>query len=142
MMSEYIEGSPKPQPRVKAYVRGKRAGVYTPDTADAWRNKVIEGLERHADKNIGGAFAVKLSFFLKRPKSHYRTGRFSHLLRDDAPEYHVKTPDADNLAKLVMDAITRINYWGDDSQCSLLYVTKAYADEVNEAGVKIETAVL
>ena len=142
MMSEYIEGTPKPQPRVKAVRRGKHVGVYTPSSADAWRDTLKIGLNRHAGKNIEGAFAVKLSFFLKRPKSHFRTGRFSHLLRDDAPEYHTKVPDCDNLAKLVLDVLTKIAYFKDDSQVTLLYTTKTYASDLDTEGVKIETAVL
>ena len=142
MMSEYIEGTPKPQPRVKAVRRGKHVGVYTPSSADAWRDTLKIGLNRHAGKNIEGAFAVKLSFFLKRPKAHFRTGRFSHPLRDDAPEYHTKVPDCDNLAKLVLDVLTKIAYWKDDSQVTLLYITKAYASDLDTEGVKIETAVL
>ena len=142
MMSEYIEGTPKPQPRVKAVRRGKHVGVYTPSSADAWRDTLKIGLNRHAGKNIEGAFAVKLSFFLKRPKAHFRTGRFSHLLRDDAPEFCTCRSDIDNLSKLVLDVLSKINYWGDDSQVTLLYATKAWADEIHDEGVTIETAVL
>ena len=142
MLNEYIEGTPKPQPRVKAVRRGKHVGVYTPSSADAWRDTLKIGLNRHAGKNIEGAFAVKLSFFLPRPKSHFRCGKFSHLLKDSSPEFHTSVPDSDNLSKLVLDVITKIAYWKDDSQVTLLYVTKAYADEINSAGVKIETAVL
>ena len=54
MMSEYIEGTPKPQPRVKAVTRGKHAACLHPYTADAWRETLTEGLERHADNDIEG----------------------------------------------------------------------------------------
>jgi len=142
MLNEYIEGTPKPQPRVKAVNRGKHAGVYTPKTADAWRETLTRGLARHVDKRLEGALAVKLSFHLKRPKSHYRTGRFSHILRDDATKYHTSKPDVDNLAKLVLDVLSKIRYYKDDSQVVLLYVTKAYADDIHPEGVKIETEVI
>lgn len=142
MISEYIEGSPKPQPRVKAVRRGAHVGVYTPSSADEWRDTVKRGLNRHAGKNIDGAFAVKLSFFLPRPRSHFRSGKFSHLLKESAPEYHTKAPDCDNLAKLVLDVMTKIAYFKDDSQVALLYVTKAYASDLDDEGVKIESAVM
>jgi len=142
MMNEIILGTPKPQPRVKAVNRGKHAGVYTPPTADAWRDTLIDGLARHAGKNIDGAFAVKLSFHIKRPKSQWRTGRFSHLLKDSAPEFCTCRSDIDNLSKLVLDVLSKINYWVDDSQVTLLYATKAWADEIHDEGVTIETAVL
>ena len=142
MMNEYVEGLPKPQPRVKAVRRGAHVGVYTPSSADEWRDTIKRALNRHAGKNIDGAFAVKLSFHIKRPKSQWRSGRFSHLLKDSAPEYCTCRSDIDNLSKLVLDVLSKINYWGDDSQVTLLYATKAWADEINDEGVVIETAVL
>ena len=142
MMNEIILGTPKPQPRVKAVRRGAHVGVYTPSSADEWRDTVKRGLNRHAGKNIEGAFAVKLSFFLKRPKAHFRTGRFSHILREDAPEYHTYKVDVDNLSKLVLDVMTKIAYFKDDSQVTLLYVTKAWASDLEDEGVKIESAVM
>jgi crossover junction endodeoxyribonuclease RusA len=142
MMNEVILGTPKPQPRVKAVRRGAHVGVYTPSSADEWRDTIKLALNRHAGKNIEGAFAVKLSFFLPRPKSHFRSGKFSHLLKESAPEFHTKKPDCDNLAKLVLDVMTKIAYFKDDSQVALLYVTKAYASDLEDEGVKIESAVM
>ena len=141
-MNETILGTPKPQPRVKAVRRGAHVGVFTPPSADAWRDTLIDGLARHAGKNIDGAFAVKLSFFLPRPKSHFRSGKFSHLLKESAPKYCTCRSDVDNLSKLVLDVLSKINYWVDDSQVTLLYATKAWADEIHDEGVTIETAVL
>jgi len=141
MLNETINGKPKAQPRVKAFSRGGKAGVYTPSTADEWRRNVSVSLIRHKDKNLSGAFEVELHFILDRPRSHYRTGRFKHIQKDDAPTYHTKKPDVDNLAKLILDVLTKINYWSDDSQVVSLKVTKQYSD-VFDCGVRIITRVV
>ena len=143
MMNEFIEGLPKPQPRVKAFNRGGKAGVYTPDTPALreWRYNIIAGLQRHKDEGIGGAFDVKLNFYLPRPKSHFRTGKFKNLLKQGSPKYHTSKPDVDNLAKLVLDELGKMRYWTDDARVVSLVVTKGYADVIN-TGCRIETEVL
>ena len=141
MICEFIKGIAKAQPRVKAYSRGGKAGVYTPSTADEWRRTVQAGLARHAGKSIKDAIHVDLQFYLKRPKSHFRTGKFSHILRDDAPTHHLTRVDVDNLAKLPLDVLTKMKYFCDDSQVVCLRVTKEYAD-IFDAGMKITTTVL
>ena len=141
MLNETILGKPKAQPRVKAYSRGGKAGVYTPSTADEWRRTVKAGLARHASKKLAGAFEVELDFFLDRPRSHFRTGKYSHILKSDVPKYHTKKPDVDNFAKLILDVLSKIEYWEDDSQVVSLRVTKQYAD-VFDQGVRIVTRVI
>ena len=37
-------------------------------------------------------------------------------------------PDADNLSKLVCDALTATGYWSDDSQVASLHVTKGWGE--------------
>jgi Holliday junction resolvase RusA-like endonuclease len=141
MLNETILGKPKAQPRVKAFSRGGKAGVYTPSTADEWRRTVKAGLARHASKKLAGAFEVELDFFLDRPRSHFRTGKYSHILKSDVPKYHTKKPDVDNFAKLILDVLSKIEYWEDDSQVVSLRVTKQYAD-VFDQGVRIVTRVI
>jgi len=36
-LSFFVAGIPKGQPRVKAFSRGKHAGVYDPGTSDGWK---------------------------------------------------------------------------------------------------------
>lgn len=143
MLNEFIKGLPKPQPRVKAFSRGGKAGVYTPDSPPLreWRYNLIAGLQRHKDKNLGGAMEVILEFYLPRPKSHYRTGKFSSLLNKGAPKYHTSKPDVDNLAKLVLDELGKMRYWKDDAQVVELTVSKHYND-IFDTGCKIITKVL
>jgi Holliday junction resolvase RusA-like endonuclease len=140
MINEFILGTPKAQPRVKAFSRGGKAGVFTPKTADSWRKTVEIALKRHAEKNLSGAMMVELNFYFARPKSHFRTGKYSHIMKDDAPKFHMKKPDVDNLAKLPLDVLTKMKYFSDDSQVVNLCVTKGYADIFDE-GMRITTEV-
>ena len=78
---------------------------------------------------------VDLVFWFKRPKKHYRTGRFSDQLRDDAPRQHVDVPDLDKLARTTLDAMSGVIYV-DDAQVDRLVLSKKWADHEFE-GVAI-----
>jgi Holliday junction resolvase RusA-like endonuclease len=84
--------------------------------------------------------AVELEFVFRRPKSHWRTGKHSARLRDRAPMSHQQRPDADNLAKAVLDAIGPWGdlpalVWWDDSQVVHLTVWKRWAELGEDPGV-------
>jgi Holliday junction resolvase RusA-like endonuclease len=116
------------------------ARMYDSDVADAWKRAVHLGIEReHQAQPVVldpvGAFEVKLTFFFRRPKSHY--GKGGHV-KASAPVCHVSKPDADNLAKLVLDRITRGGQiWRDDSQVARLRVEKFWAITNARIGVYV-----
>ena len=70
---------------------------------------------------------ITIEFYLKRPKSHYGTGKNSDSIKRSAPEYHVCKPDIDNLAKFYLDCMTGIVFH-DDSQIVELNLKKQYAE--------------
>lgn len=65
---------------------------------------------------LTGPVALEVTFTLPRPKAHYRTGRNSHLLRDNAPHRPDRLPDLDKLLRSTMDALTAAGVWADDAQ--------------------------
>lgn len=87
-------------------------------------------------KPIDSPIKVSITFRFKRPKSHFGIGKNSNLLKDSAPTYHTSRPDADNLAKFVLDALNTV-YWRDDSIISKLNVTKVYALDTPRTEVEI-----
>lgn len=113
----WVAGEPKAQPRVKAYKRGAHAGVYDPGTAGEWKDRVAVAAKPYIPAEpLSGPLRVSLTFYFPRPKSHFRTGRYAHEMRPDAPSLHAKKPDRDNLEKAVTDALTVARMWQDDSQ--------------------------
>tara|TARA_R100000655_G_C2959426_1_gene188631 strand:- start:14 stop:427 length:414 start_codon:yes stop_codon:yes gene_type:complete len=119
-----IDGVPKQQQRHRT---AKWGGTYDPSKKDkkALLNKVLEYAPK---KPLEGALQMILVFYMPRPKSHYRSGKYSHLLKDSSPTNHIKTPDSDNLAKLVMDALDMGNFYKNDSQICQLQIEKLYTD--------------
>ena len=107
-------------------------GTYLPE-ARAWMS------EYWKDPALLGAVAVTLEFVMPRPKSHYRSGRNAHLVKDDAPV--MPHQDIDNLVKGALDVMTGRVY-EDDRQVYEVTARKVYgADgctvvEIREASPK------
>lgn len=121
----FVAGKPKGQPRPKAFSRGKHAGVYDPGTAEEWKGIVRQEVKARWDgQPWEGAVSLSLGFKMPRPKGHSNS---KGLLKFSAPLFHLGKPDADNLAKAVMDALTNLGVWKDDSQVAVLRVRKEYA---------------
>lgn len=132
----FVAGVPKPQPRAKAARIGGFVRLYTPYTKDAkaWRSAVIAAaLEACKGATLTGPTSLRLQFALPRPKAHFTSkGR-----RPDAPRYHTSRPDADNLTKLVMDALGEAGVWSDDCIVAEQRTSKSYADLHSEVGCLI-----
>lgn len=127
-----VQGEPEGQPRARAFARKMGAihvaRFYDSDVADRWKNAVTLAVIEAARKDKWlptlHAVSVSLNFAMPRPKSHFGAKG----LKPSAPVHHVGRPDADNLAKLVLDRITRSErIWRDDSQVVSLTVHKFYA---------------
>jgi crossover junction endodeoxyribonuclease RusA len=84
----------------------------------AHRNLVVGALVdawRGADP-LTGPVLVQARLSFPRPKSHYRTGRYSDQLKDGAPTLHTQYPDLDKCLRLLFDALTVAGVWADDNQ--------------------------
>jgi len=134
-------GTPKGQPRVRAFVRGKHAGVYDPGTAEAWKNAVRAAFpikrDMGGEPHFTGPVGVNLQFRFPRPKSHYKAKQLGVVLKENAPRYHTSKPDADNAVKAVLDALDVCRVWRDDAQVSALKVSKFYVHTNDSAGCNI-----
>ena len=128
----FVEGNPKPQSRPRVSVRAGRGFAYNSDSKDmkAWKEALdasLKSISFGSFGSFGGPMHVELVFRLPRPKAHYRTGKFSHLLKDSAPGDEGSRCDVDNLSKVILDKITRSGYWVDDSQVVFLSARKRWA---------------
>jgi Holliday junction resolvase RusA-like endonuclease len=68
-----------------------------------------------------------LNFYCKRPKSHYKTGKNSHLLKDTSPKYNTNNKDLDNMVKFILDALNGKLYV-DDCQIVEISCRKLYSN--------------
>lgn len=129
MIDLFVEGNPKPQSRPRVSVRAGRGFAYNADSGDmvAWKQALDSALAEIPERGLDGPMHVELVFRLPRPKAHYRTGKFSHLLKDSAPGDEGSRCDVDNLSKVILDKITRSGYWVDDSSVVFLSVRKRWA---------------
>lgn len=133
--SFFVTGEPKAQPRVKAYIRGSRAGVYTPGSANEWKERIrMEALKPdNAKLDQPGPYEVFLTFWLPRPKSHMNS---KGLPKASAPKFPTGKPDVDNLAKAVMDVLKDTGVLVEDAQVVTLLVTKLYDEAVWKENAK------
>ena len=130
-----VSGTPKPQPRPRARAVKRRNGsvgvqIFPLGSADAWRAKLRASVPSPVEPPCG-AIALRLEFSLPRPKRLFRKHD------PTGPILHVCKPDADNLAKAVMDELTDCGWWRDDGQVAELVVTKHYAAMDGVPGVRI-----
>jgi len=131
-----VYGTPAPQGSKRAFaVRGK-GGIPTGriaviesshDRVKSWRQAVIDAALSDDDA-IAEPLAVKMLFFLARPKSHYRTGRNADRLRENAPRRPAKMPDLSKLVRATEDALTDAGLWRDDAQVVEISAMKYWAD--------------
>ena len=135
-------GIPKGQPRPRAFARkfGNKwaARVYDSGTAECWKAQVAIAAQPHIPAtSMTGPIHVELVFYFPRPKSHYRIGKHAGELRVDAPRFCTQKPDADNSAKAVLDALTLLGVWVDDSQVCKLVIEKFYPNIDEKTGCSI-----
>ena len=74
-----------------------------------------------------GPIAIGFEFVFSRPKSHYRTGKNAHLLRDNAPRHCTNKKDLDNMEKFYSDSFNCIA-WNDDCQIIISKARKRWAE--------------
>lgn len=122
----WVDGLPKAQPRPRACARNGHVSVYDPGTATEWKKCIEHAGRPHAPVlPHDGPVGLRIWFAMPRPKSHYRAGGG---LRDDAPTRHLAKPDLDNLEKAVMDTLTKIGFWRDDSLVCSKETHKVYGE--------------
>jgi Holliday junction resolvase RusA-like endonuclease len=121
-----VLGEPKPQARHRHFTRGEFSGSYDPS---AKLKETFAGiLQAEAPKEpISEPMCLELTFYMARPHSHYRSGKNSDMLKDNAPEHHSGRPDLDNLTKFVQDALNKI-YYRDDALICQLVACKLYSE--------------
>ena len=108
----------------------KRGITYTPEKTRAYEDYVRSIASQYAPKELlKGALEMELRFYFQRPKSLPKK-----------VVHHIKKPDGDNLAKLIMDSLEPRKrpkksqnplegaMYENDAQIVRLWVTKEYGE--------------
>lgn len=122
---------------------GKVSQVEMSPHLKAWRADVAKSaMEVRPASPLDGYLAASVVFSIARPKKHYRTGRFAHVLREDAPLAPNKRPDLSKLLRSTEDALNGL-VWVDDElvvrydRLEKVYVGSADPDALDRPGVVV-----
>ena len=127
MIKLSILGEPKAQKRHRHVRMGNFVRQYDPSASD--KGDFLSIVQYNAPKEpFAVPLAIAIRFYFTRPKSHFKTGKNSHIMKDTAPLWHTSKPDVDNMAKFLMDSLNKI-YWKDDSYIADCWITKQYDDK-------------
>lgn len=130
--SIWVEGTPTAQPRPRATIRKGRVHVYNKNTANLWKDCIKLAFKDYINYETANPISIQITYYLKRPKTLLRKKDIDGVIK------HTKKPDIDNLNKAVLDAITDIRLWKDDSQVYTISATKYYTYKTNNTiGAKI-----
>lgn len=131
-----VSGNPHPQPRPR-WVAGQGMVSTMGPRVKAWRMRLAEAIAE-AVADVGEAVVERL-----------HNGAVSLVLEFRIPVeaskakwvglWHHKTPDTDNLAKPVMDELTKGGVWPDDGRVAELIVRKRWCTP-KEAGLTLAIA--
>jgi len=122
----FVPGRPRPQGSMKFINKGKRSIPIQNQKLEHWRSAItMYAQEAMGGLAIVGGVGLSLSFVFKRPKSHYRTGKYAHLLKDSSPDRMLKAPDVDKLIRAVLDSLTGIVFT-DDCEVDRVGVVKKW----------------
>lgn len=129
----FVAGIPVPKGSAKSFYNKNAGKIVTMqdnrERQEPWASAISYTAQKYGVKMCLGAVKLSLIFTFPRPKSHYRTGKYSRQLRPSAPVFHVVKPDLDKLVRCVKDALTGVA-WKDDCQVSRFGdVSKTYGDK-------------
>lgn len=138
-----VTGTPAPQGSKRAFVvNGHAVMAESSKKVKPWRQDVtaaalnamasVPGFQPYA-----GPVRVDITFYLARPRYHFRTGARAHELKDSAPIFVDKKPDKDKLERATCDALTSSGVIRDDAQIAAGFVEKRYANGATGARITI-----
>jgi Holliday junction resolvase RusA-like endonuclease len=105
--------------RARSTVGGRH---YTPPKYRLWLDGAVKTIKSNvAGHIVEGSLSVDIIATLTIPKSRLK-GK-SALASGD---WHTQKPDSDNIAKAILDAITKAGVWVDDCQIADLRIRKVW----------------
>ncbi len=138
----WVAGIPRPGGSKRGFYNAKLKRVLMVKDGgqreENWRQAVSYAAMRAMEERdpLLGPIRLDVVFYLPRPKAHCRTGKFAGVLKDNAPTWHIKTPDRGKLLRSTEDAMKGIVY-ADDSQVCDGRLRKMYSQKPG-ATIRVE----
>ena len=118
--------------------RHSKFGKHTYDPSSKEKSEFVSKMAQFLpEKPLERPIKAELRFYEKRPKSHYRTGKFSNILKKGMSEFNTSKRDIDNFVKFVLDSLNKKMYI-DDSQIFEIICGKYYSDSEGYIECKFE----
>lgn len=113
-----VDGDPIAQPRHRDRAAVKKGGrIWHPKYDPAARKKedfLRRAMRYRPPEPLDGPLEVNITFWFKRPLSHFGCRQGRRYLKASAPVFHtLSRMDRDNLDKFVLDALAGI-FWTND----------------------------
>jgi Holliday junction resolvase RusA-like endonuclease len=102
-----------------------KGGTYDPSKKE--KDDFIKSIVDFPTEKMTKPIKCVLNFYCKRPKNHYKTGKFANILKEASPKYNTNNKDLDNMVKFVLDALNDKLYT-DDSLIFEITCSKLYSD--------------
>lgn len=143
MLTINVTGTPAPQGSKRAFVvNGRAVMAESSKKVKPWRQDVVAAVRDVLAVEDWwaippGAVRVDITYYLPRPRYHYRTGKHADQLKPNAPVFVDKKPDKDKLDRATCDALTSSGVIRDDAQIAVGLTEKRYADGPTGACITI-----
>lgn len=123
-----VPGPPQGKERARTVKRGNFVHSYTPEKTVIYENIIkalaIKEMKKNGLEMMAGPIELSIKAYFEIPKSTSRKRREEMANFDILP---CKKPDADNISKIVADALNGVVY-KDDSQICEVFVKKIYGE--------------
>lgn len=99
-MSIEVFGTPAPQGSKRGFVNRKTGQVNMVESSNKvkpWRQSVKFAALNAKLPTLAGPVKLEITFYLPRPKGHYRTGKHAGEVKESAPQYPATRPDTSKL---------------------------------------------
>jgi Holliday junction resolvase RusA-like endonuclease len=127
-MQIHIPGDPIAKKRPRFFTKKNMAGIRKYNPQETEEGKVFMMCKNQVTHCFDEPIAVDFTFKIRRPKSHFGTGRNAKTVKPSSPGSPGGVPDLDNYIKFYSDVLNTVA-WRDDSLICRIAASKEYADE-------------
>jgi Holliday junction resolvase RusA-like endonuclease len=128
----FVRGLPAPQGSKRPVLTraGKLAVVESSKKVKPWREAIVAQVgDAWKVGPIDGAVFVARTYYMPRPKSHYRR---DGSLKECVPTYCTTRPDIDKLDRSTFDGLKSAGVYRDDNQVVVGNHEKRYVDDEHQ----------